>query len=63
VIDPIRRGVFDSLNRYTEFRTAALLDWAPSKREILIATRFGDVPQIHRVAMPGRHGNGNEHPS
>jgi dipeptidyl aminopeptidase/acylaminoacyl peptidase len=49
----IRQDVFDAINRYSEFRTAALLDWAPSKREILIATRFGDVPQIHRVAMPG----------
>src|ERR1700733_1092515 len=45
--------VFDAVDRYTEFRTASLLDWAPSKREILIATRFGDVPQIHRVATPG----------
>lgn len=25
----------------------------PAKREMLISTRFGDVPQIHRVAMPG----------
>jgi len=49
----IRQDVFDAINRYSEFRTAALLDWAPGKREILIATRFGDVPQIHRVAMPG----------
>jgi dipeptidyl aminopeptidase/acylaminoacyl peptidase len=50
---PIRPEVFDGINRYSEFRAAALLDWAPTKREILIATRFGDVPQIHRVAMPG----------
>jgi dipeptidyl aminopeptidase/acylaminoacyl peptidase len=49
----IRQDVFDAINRYSEFRTAALLDWGPSKREILIATRFGDVPQIHRVATPG----------
>jgi dipeptidyl aminopeptidase/acylaminoacyl peptidase len=49
----IRQDVSDSINRYSEFRTAALLDWSPAKREILIATRFGDVPQIHRVAIPG----------
>ncbi len=49
----IHQDVFDAINRYSEFRTATLLGWAPSKREILIATRFGDVPQIHRVAMPG----------
>lgn len=52
-LPPIRENVFDAINRYTAFRTAALLDWAPGKREILIATRFGDVPQIHRVSMPG----------
>ncbi len=38
---------------YSEYRTATLLDWHPTRREILIATRFGDVPQIHRVAQPG----------
>ncbi|HEX5228079.1 MAG TPA: prolyl oligopeptidase family serine peptidase [Bryobacteraceae bacterium] len=50
---PIRQNVFQAVTRYGEFRSAVLQDWAPSKREILIATRFGDVPQIHRVAMPG----------
>ncbi len=50
----IRQDVFEAINRYNEFRAATLLDWAPSKRgEILITTRFGDVPQIHRVATPG----------
>jgi len=49
----IRQDLYDAINRYSEYRTAALLDWAPGKREILITTRFGDVPQIHRVAMPG----------
>lgn len=52
-LPPIRQDVFDAINRYNEFRTAALLDWAPGKREILVATRFGDVPQVHRVAFPG----------
>ena len=41
------------LERYSNIRGAALLDWHPVKREMLITTRFGDVPQIHRVAMPG----------
>lgn len=53
-LPPIRQDVFDAINRYTEYRAATLLDWAPTKRgEILITTRFGDVPQIHRVAIPG----------
>jgi dipeptidyl aminopeptidase/acylaminoacyl peptidase len=49
----IPRRLFDEVNRYTEYRSAVLLDWSPAQREILISTRFGDVPQIHRVAMPG----------
>ena len=40
-------------SRYTEFRSAAVLDWHPQMREMLISTRFADVPQIHRVAMAG----------
>ncbi len=52
-LPPIRQDVYDVIDRYTEFRTVSLLDWAPSAREILIATRFGDVPQIHRVRTPG----------
>lgn len=49
----IPRQLFEEVNRYNEFRSAALLDWSPARREILISTRFGDVPQLHRVAMPG----------
>ncbi len=49
----IPHAVFDQVNRYTESRSALLLDWHPTRREILISTRFGDVPQLHRVAMPG----------
>ncbi len=39
--------------RYTEFRSANPLSWHPVQREMLISTRFGDVPQIHRITMPG----------
>ena len=38
---------------YTEARRAAPLAWNPQRRELLIATRFGDTPQVHSVAMPG----------
>jgi dipeptidyl aminopeptidase/acylaminoacyl peptidase len=43
----------EDLAAYGEFRSATLLDWHPVRREVLITTRFGDVPQIHRVAQPG----------
>jgi hypothetical protein len=49
----IPRTLFERVNRYNESRSAVLLDWGPAQREILISTRFGDVPQLHRVNMPG----------
>src|ERR671939_414735 len=52
-IPKIPASVADDVGRYTEFRTATLLDWHPTRREILIATRFADVPQVHAVQFPG----------
>ena len=34
------------------YRAASLVDWHPTRREMLIATRFGDTPQLHVVKMP-----------
>lgn len=39
--------------RYLEFRAAAFQSWHPIRREMLIATRFADTPQLHRVSAPG----------
>jgi dipeptidyl aminopeptidase/acylaminoacyl peptidase len=52
-IRPISRAVAERVAPYTEFREAMLCDWHPTRREILISTRFADVPQLHRVAFPG----------
>jgi dipeptidyl aminopeptidase/acylaminoacyl peptidase len=52
-VPPISRAVAERADRYTEFRTASVLDWNPTKREMLIGTRFGDTVQVHRVSMPG----------
>ncbi len=38
---------------YSEFRAAGLWDWHPTRREMIIGTRFGDAPQLHRVRSPG----------
>ena len=38
---------------YMEFRTAAFLGWHPRDRSMLIATRFANTNQVHRVAQPG----------
>ncbi|HTK81024.1 MAG TPA: prolyl oligopeptidase family serine peptidase [Bacteroidota bacterium] len=52
-IPPIPSSIADGIGRYTEFRSAALLSWHPVYHDMLISTRFGDVPQIHLVKMPG----------
>lgn len=52
-IPAIPVSLMEELAPYTEFRTASLIDWHPTRREILISTRFGQAPQIHRVLEPG----------
>jgi dipeptidyl aminopeptidase/acylaminoacyl peptidase len=51
---PIPQSIEEGLARYTQFREAELLDWHPTKRQILIQTAFGNYPQIHNVDGPGR---------
>jgi dipeptidyl aminopeptidase/acylaminoacyl peptidase len=43
----------EEINRYTDFRYAALSNWHPTKREMLINTRFANTNQIHIVKFPG----------
>ena len=43
----------EQIGRYTEFRAASFQDWDPTRREMLILTRFADTNQVHRVAQPG----------
>jgi dipeptidyl aminopeptidase/acylaminoacyl peptidase len=50
---PVPAAIAENSAPYDEYRTASIADWNPSRREMLILTRFGDVPQVHRVAAPG----------
>jgi dipeptidyl aminopeptidase/acylaminoacyl peptidase len=52
-IPPIPASIAEKAAQYGEVRAAAFEDWDPVRREMLIGTRFADVPQIHRVKMPG----------
>ncbi|HSC78061.1 MAG TPA: hypothetical protein VLB32_05810, partial [Candidatus Acidoferrales bacterium] len=52
-VPPIPASLAATVARYTDFRGASLQDWHPTKREMLISTRFADTTQIHRVSMPG----------
>jgi dipeptidyl aminopeptidase/acylaminoacyl peptidase len=52
-IPPIPTKIAEDTARYDEFRSSTLFGWHPTRREILIGTRFGDTAQVHSVAMPG----------
>ena len=52
-IPAISADIAAQAQRYTEFRSATPLSWNPIKREMLISTRFADVPQVHLLTMPG----------
>ena len=41
------------VGRYLQSRSASFQGWHPTRREILIVTRFAETPQAHVVKMPG----------
>ncbi len=52
-VPPIPAALAETAGRYTENRSAFPSDWHPQRREMLIATRFGNTVQTHLVKMPG----------
>jgi dipeptidyl aminopeptidase/acylaminoacyl peptidase len=52
-VPKIPASMAETAGRYGAYRSAGLADWNPAKREMLIATRFGDTPQLHLVSAPG----------
>ena len=42
-----------TIGRYTENRDAFQTDWHPTRREMIIGTRFGNTYQAHVVKIPG----------
>src|SRR5262245_17429841 len=52
-IPPIPAALVEQVGRHTEFRAAGFADWHPTRREMLIRTRFGDTMQVHQVKFPG----------
>jgi dipeptidyl aminopeptidase/acylaminoacyl peptidase len=52
-VPPIPNSLAASVERYSNYRGASLASWHPERREMLISTRFADVPEIHLVKMPG----------
>ncbi len=52
-VPKIPASLVETAGRYGSYRGASLADWHPTKREMLIATRFADTPQVHLVKAPG----------
>jgi len=52
-IPKIPASLAAAVGRYTEYRFAFLTDWHPTRREMLIETRFADTVQLHQVKFPG----------
>lgn len=50
---PVPARIAAAMTPYSQYRRATFRSWHPRRREMLIATRFGDSDQIHRVATPG----------
>src|SRR5436309_9933062 len=51
-IPSIPASIRDRAFPYAESRSASVEGWNPKRREMLIATRFGDTRQLHLVRMP-----------
>lgn len=54
---PMPQSILDGLARYAQFRSAQLVAWHPTKRQVLITTSFNSnpsTPQLHLVDGPGR---------
>ena len=52
-VPPIPVSLAAEVGRYTEFRSAGFASWHPTRHEMLIGTRFGNVTQAHLVKFPG----------
>jgi len=52
-VPAVPAAIAEAARPYSEFRAAAFWDWHPTRREMIVGTRFGDAPQLHRVRSPG----------
>ena len=52
-VPPIPQRIADAASRYSHTRQAGFASWHPTKREMLVSTRFADTSQIHHLKMPG----------
>ena len=48
-VPKIPASLAETAGRYGSYRFAVVSDWHPTRREMLIRTRFADTPQVHLV--------------
>ena len=51
-VPKIPASIADVAGRYGSYRSASIVDWHPTRREMLISTRFAETSQLHLVKMP-----------
>jgi dipeptidyl aminopeptidase/acylaminoacyl peptidase len=52
-VPAIPTSIAEAAAPYTDARPATLTSWHPTRREVLISTRFGNTNQAHLVKFPG----------
>jgi len=52
-VPPISASRAETASRYGSYRSAAMVDWHPTRTAMLINTRFAETPQLHLVSSPG----------
>jgi dipeptidyl aminopeptidase/acylaminoacyl peptidase len=51
-VPPVPAALAERLQQYANTRAASMADWHPRDGSLLIATRFGEAAQLHRVDRP-----------
>jgi dipeptidyl aminopeptidase/acylaminoacyl peptidase len=52
-IPEINSSIISDVKSYTESRGASFVAWHPTKKEMIISTRFANSNQLHYIKMPG----------
>ncbi len=52
-VPAIPASLVQAVRPYLEYRSAAFQGWDPRTHGMIVATRFANAPQLHRVASPG----------
>lgn len=52
-VPPVPASLAEEVSPYGRFRQARLVAWHPTERRMIVATAFGNVPQLHELRFPG----------